>query len=239
MNEGPESPGQILAAARKRQNLSLAEVMRQLRLSERQLRALESDQYGELPGPVFVRGFIRNYARLLHLDPEPLLAAIEPPPDPVYGKEPAPPVAIETAKPRLWLYGLGAAAAALLLALYFLAQRDVEAPVTSVETAAPKPAAATPSLPVVEQPKLEIPPPALEDDIKLVFKRESFVEIRDASGKPLLNRSNPPGSTQTVVGKPPYSLVIGNAEHVEMTYQGEIIDLAPHSKGGVARLILN
>jgi cytoskeleton protein RodZ len=237
MNDFVETPGQILAAERKRQDLSLADVTRQLRLSERQLRALERDDYGELPGPVFVRGFIRNYARLLRLDPQPLVDAIEPPPSaPPAAAEVHPLAEIRMGTPRVWLYGLGAVAVALLVAIYFIAQRDFDAQVTAVQTAAPKPAVPAPT--AIEQ-RSEIPPPTLQDDIKLVFKREAFVEIRDASGKPLLNKNNPAGSSQTVVGKPPYSLVIGNAEHVEMTYQGENIDLAPHTKGGVARLILN
>jgi cytoskeleton protein RodZ len=44
------------------------DVARALRLSRRQIEALESDQFSALPGPTFVRGFIRNYARLVQLD---------------------------------------------------------------------------------------------------------------------------------------------------------------------------
>ena len=39
--------------------------------------ALERDDYGALPGPVFVRGFTRNYARLLGVDAEPLMRSVE------------------------------------------------------------------------------------------------------------------------------------------------------------------
>jgi cytoskeleton protein RodZ len=49
----------------------------QMRISLRQLVAIEADRYEELPGPVFVRGFIKNYARLLNLDPAPLLRSLE------------------------------------------------------------------------------------------------------------------------------------------------------------------
>jgi cytoskeleton protein RodZ len=239
MNDLPENatPGQVLAAARKRQNLSLADVTRQLRLSERQLLALEHDAYDELPGPPFVRGFIRNYARLLRVDPEPLLRAIAPPPPVADAAQLKPAVA---PKPRVrWFYAFAAIVVVIGLAIYF-AGRDYGETTTASPTliAAPKPAAPPQPAPlsISEQ---RFGTPVVQDDIKLVFKRESFVEIRDSTGKPILNRSNPPGTTQTVVGKPPYSLVIGNAEHVQMTYQGETIDLAPHTKGGVARLILN
>jgi cytoskeleton protein RodZ len=67
------TPGRRLAQERERQNLSAADVARQLKLSVSQVEALEAGHYHLLPGPVFVRGFIRNYARLVKLDSEPLL----------------------------------------------------------------------------------------------------------------------------------------------------------------------
>jgi len=67
--------GKRLAEARQAQNLSAADVARQLKLSVWQVEALEAGRYQQLPGPIFVRGFIRNYARLVKLDPEELLRA--------------------------------------------------------------------------------------------------------------------------------------------------------------------
>lgn len=78
MNDAPNvpaTPGSILAQERMRQNLSVADVAGKLRISIRQIEAMEADEYDKLPGVTFVRGFMRNYARLLHLDPEPLLQA--------------------------------------------------------------------------------------------------------------------------------------------------------------------
>jgi cytoskeleton protein RodZ len=72
------APGVALRAARTAQNLSVGEVARQLRLSVAQIEALEASAFERLPGPVFVRGFIRNYARLLHLDPDVLLRSVAP-----------------------------------------------------------------------------------------------------------------------------------------------------------------
>ena len=69
--------GRELAAAREGCGLSIAEVARQLKLSPRQVEAMEAGDYQRLPGPVFARGFLRNYARLVKLDPEVLLASAE------------------------------------------------------------------------------------------------------------------------------------------------------------------
>jgi histidyl-tRNA synthetase len=51
-------------------------VAQQLKLSPRQVRALETDDFTRLPGRTFVRGFVRNYARLVALDPELVLGAL-------------------------------------------------------------------------------------------------------------------------------------------------------------------
>lgn len=71
-----QRPGQMLAEARVSKNLSVAEVAQQLKLSTGQVEALEADAYDRLPGPVFVRGFVRNYARVLNLDSEALVALV-------------------------------------------------------------------------------------------------------------------------------------------------------------------
>lgn len=65
--------GAALAAARNAKNLSVQAVSDTLRLSLKQISALESDDFSALPQPMATRGFIRNYARLLELDAEPLL----------------------------------------------------------------------------------------------------------------------------------------------------------------------
>ena len=65
--------GAALAAARNAKNLSVQAVSDTLRLSIKQISALESDDFSALPQPMATRGFIRNYARLLELDAEPLL----------------------------------------------------------------------------------------------------------------------------------------------------------------------
>jgi cytoskeleton protein RodZ len=66
--------GGRLVAAREAQGLTLAVVARKLRLSTATLQALESSRYEDLPEPIFVRGYLRAYARLLQMDKEVLVA---------------------------------------------------------------------------------------------------------------------------------------------------------------------
>jgi len=71
---GSAGAGARLRAAREAAGLSLDQVAQQLKLAPRQVKALEDESFGELPGRTFSRGFVRNYARLLHLDAQDLLA---------------------------------------------------------------------------------------------------------------------------------------------------------------------
>ncbi len=70
-------PGERLRAAREAAGLSLSQVSARLRLDTRTLEALESGSYGSLPAPTFVRGYLRSYARLLDLEPEPIVDAFD------------------------------------------------------------------------------------------------------------------------------------------------------------------
>ncbi len=64
------SPGESLRKAREQQGVAISEVAETLKITETYVRALESNDFDELPQSAFVRGYIRNYARLLNLDCE-------------------------------------------------------------------------------------------------------------------------------------------------------------------------
>ena len=66
--QGRADFGTRLAAARERRGWSINEVASRVRLSPKQVSALERMAVEELPGPVFVRGFLRTYAREVGLD---------------------------------------------------------------------------------------------------------------------------------------------------------------------------
>ena len=95
--------GRSLAQAREAQGLSLAEIAARLRLHPRQIAALEAEQLQALPEAPFVRGFVRNYAKEVRLDPAPLLADLAaklPTPAPIEGEAPAPAGNISAAEVR-------------------------------------------------------------------------------------------------------------------------------------------
>ncbi len=87
-----EQVGQVLRAARLERGLDIEDVARQLRFAARQVTALEEDEYDKLARGPFLRGFVRNYAKLLQLDEAPLLKLLEqsvPPPTTHVGRPPS------------------------------------------------------------------------------------------------------------------------------------------------------
>lgn len=74
------SPGVLLSRARQARGLSIADVARTIKFSPKQIEAIESDDLDPTSASTtFIRGFIRSYAKLLHIDPQPLLAMLEQP----------------------------------------------------------------------------------------------------------------------------------------------------------------
>lgn len=141
--------GSRLAAARETAGLSVGDVAARLRLHVNQVRALESGNLTVLPEAAYVRGFVRSYARLLGLDPAPLVedlnAKLSPPGSVVEGmartRDYSPVKAAEREqRSRLVVLGLAVIALIALGAIGWYATRQASAP-----AAAPAPAAASPA----------------------------------------------------------------------------------------------
>lgn len=69
--------GHILREARETKGLTIKDVQQKIRINVAYIEALEQGEYDTLPSPVHARGFLRNYARHLGLDPQPLLEQYE------------------------------------------------------------------------------------------------------------------------------------------------------------------
>jgi len=243
------APGVALAAARRAQNLGVEDVARQLRLSAAQVRAIEAGAHEQLPAPVFVRGFIRNYARLLRMDADALLKDAEPAVSAPAQRILAPSRGVpypQGGKSRLPRYAMAALALLAGLAWYEFYWTDSvkdsgrrSARVTTTHDASPLPiAVAKPIAAAVDAPALAPAAPQAASRLHLVFKGASWVEVRDRSGAALLSQTQPAGTERTLEGVPPFSLVIGNAQAVRLTYGDKPVDLAPHIINTVARMTL-
>jgi cytoskeletal protein RodZ len=69
-----ETVGQYLRRHRESKQMSVEEIARSTRVPTPSVERIESDQFDELPGEVFVRGFLKSYARSLGLESDDVLA---------------------------------------------------------------------------------------------------------------------------------------------------------------------
>jgi len=69
--------GNVLREAREARGWSLEEVSERTKIKRRYIQAMEEGSFDVLPGRVYVKGFLRSYAKLLGLSPEELIAGFE------------------------------------------------------------------------------------------------------------------------------------------------------------------
>lgn len=258
-------PGRALAEARAARNLTVVEVAQQLKLSTTQIEALEADAYERLPGPVFVRGFVRNYARLLELDADALLAQVDLPhlPSPASA---AIPLSRNIPFPERGRTNWVPYVFALILVIGAVVVFEIffsAPPAVVISTVTPKPAA----VPVVLPPATEPAPAASQTEavvltgtpepvaapvqeaapsklrtgmaeLHFVFEAASWIEVRDRNERIVFSQLSPAGSEHRIQGRSPLSLVIGNARGVRLNYNGQPFDLVPHTRVEVARFTL-
>lgn len=76
-NDTSSGPGQRLRMAREAQGLSLKDVASRLRLDVKQIEDIERNEFNNLMAPVFIRGYLRSYARLVNLSPDAVVKTFE------------------------------------------------------------------------------------------------------------------------------------------------------------------
>ena len=291
----PATAGSTLRSAREAAGLSVDDVALQLKLAPRQVKALEDDDFQHLPGRTFARGFARNYARFIQIDPDRVLAlmpagdsapALERPSF-AAARRPMGEIPVErttkrssSARVLLLFIALVAIAGGAFYYQYVLKASEVrrDAKATNVElpptatasspqstqagtstTALPNPVATDSATPATAQPAAPgsnasanpdtnvapssgtAPSPAAaatDATLVLSFKGTSWAEVKDANGRVILQMTGGAGMTQTVNGAPPFELSLGNAPEVAVTFRGQSLDLAPFTRGVVARVAL-
>lgn len=276
---GASGVGAELARAREAQNLSITDVAQQLKFAPRQLESLEQERFGALPGPTIARGMLRNYARLLKLDADALLARLgdrlEAPDAGQLAARFSQPVPFSDSGRRstlvyaalsvLILGAVGAVAyewhqertAKRQLPFVAAAQAPLEPPraAAAPRPPAPAPAPAVPKSPApvakatakpvealaaAETRTQPAPPPPAPGPHRIVVscEEECWIEVKDGLERQLVSSLNPAGTERVVRGRPPYEVVIGNAQHASVTYNDRPIDLKPHIRSEVARFTL-
>jgi cytoskeleton protein RodZ len=109
-------------------------------------------------------------------------------------------------------------------------------PTPEVLTAAPTTPASDPG--TVATAAVPAPNPD-ERSLVFSFNDSSWVEVRDAKQRVIFTGKYPGNTQQSVRGRPPFQLVIGNAAMVKLRYEDRNIDLQPYIRAEVARLTLD
>lgn len=140
----PSGPGRLLHQARKDLRLAPEDVAQILHLSAKQIIALEQDDYKNLPGPTYIRGYLRSYAQLLGLSAEKVLESYNSltiPAKPISLPKSAPPPQVTSSDRLVKAATLGVTA--IVLGLVYLWWRseslspEQENPVPAVVSQAP------------------------------------------------------------------------------------------------------
>lgn len=227
-------PGQRLKNERESQGLSVEDVSARLRLSRSYLAALEADDYERLPEDAFIKGYMRNYAKLLGLPQDELAGAFERlredrQPEPKIAAEPRP--GSSQALP-VWL--LPAAAAVLLIVLLIwwsvggepdMVAENTDAAAVTDTLVLPEDELDAQAPPLVEgEPRTEgsvdemVSPQAVEDaapvadTLSMQFSDECWLEVHEVgSGEQLYQGQQSAGSRLQLQGEGPFRLTLGNA----------------------------
>ncbi|MGC9993592.1 MAG: RodZ domain-containing protein [Candidatus Cybelea sp.] len=216
---GPPQLGERFRAAREARGASLSDAADQIRIRSVYLSAIEDEHWEAIGPPVYIRGFLRTYARYLRLDPEEAVAEFNttlPEPPAPRTEEPARGLASGRRGPALiWIAGT---VAVLLVAFVFYNELMLRSQHGAVAMASATPAAvASPS----PSPVAPSPTPALggASSLALVLSAPSWLRVT-VDGNVSMEGTFPAGTSKTFHGKS--ALVrIGNAGGVEIYVDGQ------------------
>nr|WP_282440373.1 RodZ domain-containing protein [Stenotrophomonas indicatrix] len=250
--------------AREAAGLTLEDVGQRLRMPVQVVRSLEQEQWQKLGAPVFVRGQLRSYARLLGVDVSELLEQAQVGPV-------VPPTLVShthTPRARRIAENLGRRAlyvgitAVLAVPVWFAtrghfdgtapspntASLDVIPAAVPVTPAGPGSAAAAPAevaaapvtKPTATPYVASLAPvpraaPAAAANLDMQFSGDSWVDIAGPDGGSVEKALIKAGETRSFTPGQVARVTLGNASAVQVQQNGAIVDLTPYQRANVAR----
>ena len=256
--------GTRLRQAREAAGLTLEDVGQRLRMPVQVVKSLEQEQWQKLGAPVFVRGQLRSYARLLGVDVSELLEQAQVGPV-------VPPTLVShthTPRARRIAENLGRRAlyvgitAVLAVPVWFAtrghfdgaapspntASLDVIPAAVPVTPAGPGSAAAAPAevaaapvtKPTATPYVASLAPvpraaPAAAANLDMQFSGDSWVDIAGPDGGSVEKALIKAGETRSFIPGQVARVTLGNASAVQVQQNGAIVDLTPYQRANVAR----
>ena len=248
--------GERLRKARMEAGLDVAEVSRRLRMPSRVIEALEAEDWGRLDAPVYVRGQLRSYARLLGVqldDRLPMSARVPVEPSRLEPRTYTPPM--QRFAEKLMGRMVYVVITALIAVPVWMATRghldgstitaSLDSPSSSMTTDAssaphkqaptqPRPLVASmASLPRATEPAKSVPA------LSLRFDADSWVEITATDGSRLEHGLVKAGEQRDFDAGRIGKVVLGNAGAVEVLRLGRVQDLSAFQRANVARFTVS
>lgn len=242
--------GERLRTAREAAGLSVAEVGQKLKMPARVVVSLEAEDWSRLGAPVFVRGQLRSYAKLLGLPIDQVVQV----------SELAPVVATEltprTYTPRMQRVAEQASRRAVYIVLtlallvpIWVATRPQAEQIAREATPLDAPAHARPArneaaprepaAPMLRASLTPMPARPAAAALSLQFQGDSWVEIRGADGQVLESGLLEAGQMRSYRAGEVSRVKLGNASAVRVLHEGDVQDLAPYLRASVARFAVS
>lgn len=238
--------GRRLRDAREAAGLSLADVGERLKMPVRVVESLEREDWSRLGAPVFVRGQLRSYSRLLGLTTEPIVAAS--------GVAPVAPAELQprTYTPPMQRFAEQASRrfvyvvlTAAIVVPVWLATRphlaQVTAQTASLDVSVPQsahPTAEAAQPMVASLTPLPAPQPA-SATLVLKLNAQSWVQVAGTDGRVLESGMLDAGEQREYRADQVEQVVIGNASAAEVSWNGEVQDLEAFRRANVARFTVS
>ena len=244
--------GGRLRKAREDAGLSVADVGQRLHVPVRVIESLEAEDWGRLGAPVFVRGQLRSYARLLRL-----------PVDEVVQMPELAPVAATELKPRTYIPRMQRFAEqasrravyivltlAILVPVWVATRPQAERIARQAEPLDAPAGSGQATQPGVEPPIARerepvraslapLPRPATPPALALRFEGDSWVEIRGADGRVIESGLLKAGDHRSFDAGEVGTVKLGNAPAVRVLHEGQVQDLGPYLRASVARFAVS
>lgn len=244
LREAGVSIGETLAAARTEAGLSVTQLSQRTRIRETVIQGIERDDFSPCGGDFYARGHIRSIAKIVGLDPEPLIREY----DSAHGGlrdvgvaevfQPSTPVKIRDRRSPNWSVAMLAAIAVIVV--YALVRVFVLSPNSQhvKDAAAHHPtahhpvAASTPSHSPTPAPTASAQPQTVKIELRTVKGQQSWVGEYAMNGAQIWQVTMPGHSSHTWSCTKPIVLEIGNAGAVQLKVDGRALS-NPRGAGAV------
>lgn len=243
--------GERLKQAREAAGLSIDDVAAKLHMPGRIVRSLEAEDWSRLGAPVFVRGQVRSYSRLMGLTTAPMLEALVD----VGPVEPSQLISrTHTPAAQWWAEQVGRRLVYIVLTVFLVVPAwmatsqhlsnaggegaPLDLPVDAASKAPDALPPATPRTVVASMAPVAV---ARTPSTEIVIRTsgESWVTVTAADGSSLQKGLLPAGSERRYVAAQVAAVTIGNSSAVEVQSQGRNVDMERFSRANVARFTVS